>query len=148
MRPMVKNILWGVAEELGLPTVPSVSHEAARALLHYEGSPTILRNLLEKATLTCFNGRIEYRDLGLPVDPLLVGSNPNPIETPELPTLNLDQLEREAVSIALRLTEGNRTKAATMLGIGLRTLRAKLTTYRMNGIEGEHFASRSPHHNV
>lgn len=44
--------------------------------------------------------------------------------------LDLSRLERRAILEALRRTEGNRTHAARMLGIGLRTLRNKLRAMR------------------
>lgn len=44
--------------------------------------------------------------------------------------LDLSRLERRAILEALRRTEGNRTHAAKMLGIGLRTLRNKLRAMR------------------
>jgi DNA-binding NtrC family response regulator len=44
--------------------------------------------------------------------------------------LDLDALERLAIAEALRRTCGNRTHAARLLGIGLRTLRNKLREER------------------
>ena len=43
---------------------------------------------------------------------------------------SLDDMEREAILAALRVTGGNRTKAANALGISARTLRSKLSRYR------------------
>jgi len=48
---------------------------------------------------------------------------------PGLP-LDLSQLERLAIAEALRRTDGNRTHAARLLGIGLRTLRNRLREER------------------
>jgi DNA-binding protein Fis len=39
---------------------------------------------------------------------------------------NLVEAERVLIEHALRLTEGNRTRAAGLLGISIRTLRSKL----------------------
>lgn len=47
----------------------------------------------------------------------------------------LAELEQEAILEALKRNEGNRTHAAKMLGISLRTLRNKLALYRKSGIE-------------
>jgi hypothetical protein len=47
----------------------------------------------------------------------------------ELP-LDLGSLERLAIREALRRVNGNRTHAARLLGIGLRTLRNKLRAWR------------------
>ena len=45
----------------------------------------------------------------------------------------LDELEKQAIRAALRQTAGNRTQAATALGISIRTLRNKLQEYRDAG---------------
>jgi DNA-binding NtrC family response regulator len=44
----------------------------------------------------------------------------------------MDNIEHEAIVQALGKTDGNRTKAAKLLGIGLRTLYRKIDKY---GIE-------------
>ncbi|MEJ2039302.1 MAG: helix-turn-helix domain-containing protein, partial [Desulfosarcinaceae bacterium] len=41
----------------------------------------------------------------------------------------LAEMERAHIERALRATAGNRTKAARLLGIGLRTLQRKVKTY-------------------
>jgi len=48
--------------------------------------------------------------------------------------LDLNLLERMAIEEALRRVSGNRTHAARMLGIGLRTLRNKLRQWREEGL--------------
>ncbi len=45
---------------------------------------------------------------------------------PQIPTLNLDELERIAIGRALTQTGGNRVRAAALLGIHVRTLHRKL----------------------
>jgi len=51
--------------------------------------------------------------------------------------LDLGELERLAIAEALRRVRGNRTHAARLLGIGLRTLRNKLRVYRGAGLDVE-----------
>jgi DNA-binding NtrC family response regulator len=51
--------------------------------------------------------------------------------------IDLSALERLAIFEALRRVSGNRTHAARLLGIGLRTLRNKLRAYREAGVEVE-----------
>jgi DNA-binding NtrC family response regulator len=43
----------------------------------------------------------------------------------------MDTIERQAIVQALDKTGGNRSKAAQLLGIGLRTLQKKLKDYGM-----------------
>lgn len=47
--------------------------------------------------------------------------------------MRMDDLERSAILATLEETEGNRTRAAAMLGISLRTLQRKLKEYRTEG---------------
>jgi two-component system response regulator FlrC len=61
---------------------------------------------------------------------------PSPLPLDRLP-LDLSDLERVAIAEALRRVKGNRTHAARLLGIGLRTLRNKLRAYRESGVEVE-----------
>jgi DNA-binding NtrC family response regulator len=52
-------------------------------------------------------------------------------ERPEV--MPLDQVEKQAILAALKATGGNRTKAADLLKISIRTLRNKLQEYRASG---------------
>jgi two-component system response regulator FlrC len=49
-------------------------------------------------------------------------------------SFNLSDMEREMVKRALAKTQGNRTHAAKLLGISVRTLRNKLSEYRKMGL--------------
>jgi len=51
----------------------------------------------------------------------------------ETDTLNLHIIERETIKRALKKTNGNRSKAAELLGFSVRTLRNKLTEYKTSG---------------
>jgi DNA-binding NtrC family response regulator len=56
--------------------------------------------------------------------------------TPPIPAevIPLDEVEKRHILAALRNTNGNRTRAANMLGISIRTLRNKLQEYRAAGV--------------
>lgn len=47
-------------------------------------------------------------------------------EQPELPTVNLAALERLAIVQALKAQAGNRTRAAQILGLSVRSLQRKM----------------------
>jgi two-component system response regulator FlrC len=49
----------------------------------------------------------------------------------EEPVMTLGEIEKRAILRTLLATEGNRTKAAELLGISIRTLRNKLNEYRI-----------------
>jgi len=125
---------------------------AKAAMLHYRwpGNVRELQNTVERAVILAESGRpITAALLGLPGD-AAVGQVELPFNQPPeaepaalaaeaVPgvtvtaggsVLRLDQLERQAIQAALAQTSGNRTQAADLLGISIRTLRNKLQEYR------------------
>jgi DNA-binding NtrC family response regulator len=63
----------------------------------------------------------------------LISPAESPI-APEPDVLPLDEIEKRHILVALRHTNANRTRAAALLGISIRTLRNKLQEYRAAGI--------------
>ena len=59
--------------------------------------------------------------------------SPLPIVRNENGVLSLAEIEKQAIQAALQQTGGNRTQAASALGISIRTLRNKLQEYRESG---------------
>jgi DNA-binding NtrC family response regulator len=47
--------------------------------------------------------------------------------------MTMDELERQAITAALASVNGNRRKAAELLGIGERTLYRKISKYELEG---------------
>lgn len=110
------------------------SDEALRALAAYSwpGNLRELENALERAAiLTGFDqqGKVEASafDFLHRREPLHAAAAP---AMPEEPLLTLDELERRHVLRALEYTKQNRTRAAGLLKISVRTLRNKLHQYR------------------
>jgi DNA-binding NtrC family response regulator len=115
-----------------------------------------LRNVLERALVRCRGEELGARELFLPAgdEPPPYGGHAARSARPErsaagaeskderlsyplgLP-LDLGALEQLAIAEALRRVHGNRTHAARLLGIGLRTLRNKLRLYRQTGVDVE-----------
>jgi len=56
-----------------------------------------------------------------------------PVTAPRGGVITIAELEKQAIRAALIQTEGNRTHAANLLGISIRTLRNKLQEYRDSG---------------
>jgi len=128
---------------------------ARRAMMLYRwpGNVRELQNSIERAVILSGNGRqITAAALGLSASggfqtelPLMVPLEepPEPVARPEgegeVPmlgeggTLSIAELEKRAIGIALKQTNGNRTLAAAKLGISIRTLRNKLQEYRDSG---------------
>jgi DNA-binding NtrC family response regulator len=112
------------------------SAEAMRKLVEapWEGNVRELRNVVESLTVLAPHDEIRIEDLpeeyrGEPA-PGEDGPPPAPVEADGL---TMEEIERRAILNALEKTGGNRTKAAEMLGIGLRTLQRKLKEYRLAG---------------
>jgi DNA-binding NtrC family response regulator len=68
-----------------------------------------------------------------PVAPLSIPAIPAPEAPAEEPIITLDELEKRQILRALEHTGGNRTEAARILAISIRTLRNKIALYREQG---------------
>jgi len=126
------------------------SPDTMRALMQarWEGNVRELRNLVESLVVLTPTLEIGLGDLpdelratprpddaGAPDASRGTMPSGRPSEgTPE-PTvgLTMEEIERRAILGALERTGGNRTQAAEMLGIGLRTLQRKLKEYKVAG---------------
>jgi DNA-binding NtrC family response regulator len=142
--------------------VTGFSESARAALLSYRwpGNVRELQNTVERAVILSESGRpVTAAALGLPGDlapneagagvaweqetaplePLALAAEPAATNGHGGMTdgtgnvLRLDELEKQAIRVALRQTAGNRTQAAAALGISIRTLRNKLQEYRDAG---------------
>jgi len=92
----------------------------------FPGNVRELRNLIERAVLLSKGPWITLSDL--------FPGELRPRSKEELPLRPLKELEREMILKALKAVNGNRTKAAEILGISVRTLRHKLQVYREAGL--------------
>ena len=121
--------------------VSGISREAMRALVNYDfpGNIRELENAVERAVIIASGRQIETEDLpeaigGKPVSwtPVrleLVESNGGaPRISFEMPA-TIDEIEREAIEATLHFTEGDKSRAARLLGIGRKTLYRKLEQY-------------------
>jgi two-component system response regulator FlrC len=104
--------------------------DAARAWLEgrpWPGNVRELEHVLERAALLAPGGTITVADLddGEPVPPRLgIGA---------FAGLTVREMERRLIVDTLKRTRNNRTQAAKLLGISIRTLRNKLAEYRSRG---------------
>ena len=117
---------------------------AREALLRYNypGNFRELENILERAVALASNHTIDVDDLQITTDPLGGGSAAVELEGTSqhqivngLPNFQmgttqiqdyLDDIERQILEYALRLTQGTRTQAAKTLGISFRSMRYRL----------------------
>ncbi|MBI3416280.1 MAG: sigma-54-dependent Fis family transcriptional regulator [Verrucomicrobia bacterium] len=107
----------------------------------WPGNVRELQNVIERAVILCPDGEsLKVEDLGLtkPFRMGSVGDDPG-MEGSRLSTMA--ELERKHIMRALQVSAGNRTHAAKVLDISVRTLRKKLSDYaleeRSEGAEAE-----------
>jgi DNA-binding NtrC family response regulator len=117
--------------------VHGLSTKAVQALKahHWPGNVRELQNVIERAVILCdSHNELEPEHLGFNEPPadmsLSSGTNGNGFTT-------LAELEKQHILAALRRCDGNRTHAAKMLNISIRTMRYKLLEYNGNPVQGE-----------
>ena len=139
--------------QYGIPPL-AISTDAVEWLKAYDwpGNVRELQNLMERAVLLAGNGPISKSHFLLddefwPQDDDLLpqvedsGDIPHPLKGESLENIlggsimPLQEMERIMIMRGLEHTSGNRTQAADLLGISVRTLRNKLNEYRSQGLE-------------
>ena len=106
-------------------SVRAVDQEAMQVLEQYPwpGNIRELRNVIERATILADDDFITLRHL----PPLLVAKGEETLPTVTLtPGTTVDEAERRLILLTLEHTRGNKTRAAEILGISLKTLHNKL----------------------
>jgi two-component system response regulator FlrC len=138
---LANHLLRKLAEDLGRPA-PALADDALRGMARYRfpGNVRELGNILERALVRCRYSVIDLQHLDIGVhEPRTSIAALGRTERAPLPErrflpegvpIDLGSLERLAIQEALRRENGNRTRAARILGISLRTLRNKLREYR------------------
>jgi DNA-binding NtrC family response regulator len=116
--------------------VAGVSDDAMRLLERYDwpGNVRELLNVIERATIVAKGALVAPGDL-----PPLAGPAPAPRAAGGglAPGTTVDEAERQLIEITLAHTSGNKTRAAEMLGISLKTLHNKLNRMKAEQGQGE-----------
>jgi DNA-binding NtrC family response regulator len=121
--------------------VRGISAECMSELMDHSwpGNVRELQNVLERAVILCSEGGVlEPAYLGMTQGAASAGGTsvgprtpPATSETGEF--LTLSEVEKRHILAALKRSKGNRTHAAKMLSISIRTLRNKLNEYNFKG---------------
>jgi len=133
-------------EELNRKHATQVAEIAAEALdllkrHQWPGNVRELRNALERAVILAGEGAIQPRHL----PPALLPAAPQPDAPPApvnddfvliRPGTTIDDAERALILRTVQLTKGNKTRAAEILGITLKTLMNKLNRYEEASQQG------------
>jgi two-component system response regulator HydG len=108
---------------------PEIGSDAMDLLYNYDwpGNVRELRNCVESMVVLDKDGKIDAQDV-----PRFVKQAEDGTSTSGVGGVNLEEKEKESIRKALALCEGNREKAAKMLGIGERTLYRKIKRYGFN----------------
>jgi len=101
----------------------------------FPGNVRELKNMIERAVLTCENKLIDLKNLVDPFSQEISFPNTGTDFAKNFTEIKpLSELEKEAIFKALELCKGNKTRAAELLGITVRTLRNKLKQYEKEGL--------------
>lgn len=121
--------------------VRELEHTIERAvILSKDQFLTPLNLFIHGITVNSYSEYLSHRG-NISVDEVVSSNTPIESERPvqQLHGIKIADMERELILNTLKDTKGNRTKAAEILGITVRTLRNKLNEYREQGIDVEEF---------
>jgi transcriptional regulator with PAS, ATPase and Fis domain len=118
-------------------SIAGVDRQAMDLLERYQwpGNVRELRNVIERATILSPGPFIEASHL-----PPEVGSRPAPADEPQValgPGTTVEEAERRLIMMTLEHTRDNKTRAAEILGISLKTLHNKLNKLRLRPKKSE-----------
>lgn len=115
-------LLEEIKKAVGKKEIGGFTDEAINLLVSYKwpGNVRELRNVIERAAILCRQGDISVKHLILPD------------EKPGAETLmTLSEIEQTHIKNVLRLTDGNRTRAAQILGVARSTLNEKIKLFNL-----------------
>jgi len=131
---LAQHLVTQLAEKHGRPA-RYLSPAALDALQFHSwpGNVRELRNVIERAVIICSGEQIERNYFApYPIDQRERMRNEDtlslPVGTP------LEEVERQMIMRTLQKTKNNKTRAAELLGISLKTLHNKLNLYRERGL--------------
>ena len=125
-------LIQAFVEELNVKyekRIKSVDEAALQALLRHPwpGNVRELRNTIERAMIVCETDLIASRHLPPSITSEIKGDGPDSITVPL--GISLEEAEKDLIRRTLASVNNNKTKAAEILGISLKTLHNKLHRY-------------------
>jgi len=131
---LAQHLVKQLAEKHGRPA-RFLSPAALEALQFHSwpGNVRELRNVIERAVIICSGEQVERHHFApYPIEQRERLRNEDtlslPVGTP------LEEVERQMIMRTLQKTKNNKTRAAELLGISLKTLHNKLNLYRERGL--------------
>ncbi len=128
IRALLEHFVKKFAAENGR-RIDGIAPDAAKALLEYDwpGNVRELQNAIERAVVLSAGPMLEVDDFSLPGARVRRNGNGG-VEVQ--PGMSVAQVEKDLILKTLEHCDDNRTRAAELLGISVRTLRNKLNEYR------------------
>lgn len=134
---LMDHFVHMITEQMGKP-VEGFSRGARQSLMKYDwpGNIRQLKNVIEHMFVVDTDGLLDVDDLPLDIPPAegFEGDHAQAQSVSGSDSLigrSLDEVEKYYIERALELTEGKREEAASMLGIGERTLYRKIKEYNL-----------------
>src|SRR6202521_4098809 len=129
--PLLVQAFIRDVNERNQKSIAAVDHQAMRLLEQHTwpGNVRELRNVIERATILSPGPFIEPRHL-----PPALSDAPPPPHQPQValaPGTTVEEAERRLIVMTLEHTRDNKTRAAEILGISLKTLHNKLNKLRL-----------------
>jgi DNA-binding NtrC family response regulator len=130
--PLLIQAFIGEFNTRNQKSIAGVDQAAMRVIEQYAwpGNVRELRNVIERATILAPGPFIEQQHL----PPSLAGEPPAPAEQAQValgPGTTVEEAERQLILMTLEHTRDNKTRAAEILGISLKTLHNKLNKLRL-----------------
>ena len=130
--PLLIETFLKSANERHNRKIDGVTSEARRVLMSYPwpGNIRQLRNVIENMVVLA----VDDEKLGVDDLPQEIHSAPDALakeEFGQLAGISIEQAEKQLIRNTLKMVEGNREKAASILGIGERTLYRKIKEYEL-----------------
>jgi len=135
--PLAEHFAMRYARANGVAARPLSAAARAALLAHpWPGNVRELENCLHRAVLLAEGAEIgaEAIELIPPRTPEAGAAPASPVRAPSFVGRRVEEVERDLILDTLSHCLGNRTRAAEILGISIRTLRNKLGEYRAAGI--------------
>ena len=133
---LVQHFIKEICEQNGMEPL-KITREAMDKLINYDwpGNVRELRNVIESAVITATSDTIDVDDL--PEEIRGGGRRAEEEDDSRIDVrvgMSMDEIEKEAIRKTLQMTGGNKTKAANILKIGLRTLYRKIKQYGLEDV--------------
>ncbi len=134
---LAQHLITQLAERHDRPArhLSAAALEVLRAH-HWPGNVRELRNVIERAVIICSGASVERMHIApYPLDQRARARSEDtvtlPVGTP------IDEVERQMILRTLQKTDNNKTRAAELLQVSLKTLHNKLRHYREHGLLDE-----------